>query len=213
MKDSSSGNGHRRVYLMRHGHIARGEARRYIGQTDLPLSRKGVSQARKWGERLKKVRFDGIFASYLARSRDTAAIIAQGREAMLTVLPELREIHLGRWEGLTMSEVMNRFPVEYRERGKNMAFHRVQEGESFIDLQARVIPVFEDIVEGMDGHILIVGHAGVNRVILCHLLGIPLHNLFVLGQDYGALNLIDYSGASYRLVCLNTHRSAWPDYD
>ncbi len=206
-------NGSRRVYLLRHGHIGRGEVKRYIGLTDLPLSRKGLSQARDWGQRLKDVRFDGIYASYLARSWDMAAIITQGHGAMLTVLPELREIHLGQWEGLTVPEVQNRYPQEYRERGRDMVFYRIREGESFSDLQARVIPVFQDIVEGADGDILIVGHAGVNRVILCHLLGIPLHNLFMLRQDYSALNLIEYSGNLYQVVCLNTPRLDWSNHE
>ena len=38
---------------------------------------------------------------------------------------------------------------------------------------------------------MIVAHAGVNRVILCRVLGMDLANLFRLGQDYGSLNLLE----------------------
>jgi len=41
-------------------------------------------------------------------------------------------------------------------------------------------------------NIAIVSHGGVNRVILCHLLGIPLENIFRIEQDYGALNVIEF---------------------
>ena len=50
---------------------------------------------------------------------------------------------------------------------------------------------------------LIVGHAGVSRAILCHLLGIPLANLFRLGQDYGSLSIIDNEKGEMRLVAMN----------
>ena len=48
--------------------------------------------------------------------------------------------------------------------------------------------------EGKGGgeHIAIVVHGGVNRIILCHLLGIPLENIFRIDQDYGALNIIEF---------------------
>jgi probable phosphoglycerate mutase len=58
-------------------------------------------------------------------------------------------------------------------------------------LSARVIPVFERIIGDLENErVLIVGHAGVNRTILCHLLGMPLAGLFRLGQDYCCLNII-----------------------
>jgi probable phosphoglycerate mutase len=60
------------------------------------------------------------------------------------------------------------------------------------------------LIHRENGPILVVGHAGVNRVLLCHLLGMPLGNLFRLGQDYGCCNLIrsDNAFCSVRAVNL-----------
>ncbi|MFA7406118.1 MAG: histidine phosphatase family protein, partial [Pelobacteraceae bacterium] len=110
--------------------------------------------------------------------------------ASLTILPGLREIDLGGWDGVPISEVRQRFPNEYERRGANLIGYRPPGGESFADLSARVLPVFENTVSIAGNNLLIVGHAGVNRVLLCHLLGIPPANLFRLEQEYGCLNIM-----------------------
>jgi probable phosphoglycerate mutase len=97
---------------------------------------------------------------------------------------------MGSWEGLSMEETKRSFPKEYARRGSQLAGFRPPGGESFSDLRNRVVPLFEDLVRQEEGPILIAGHAGVNRVILCHILGVPLENIFRLGQDYGCCNLL-----------------------
>jgi probable phosphoglycerate mutase len=89
-----------------------------------------------------------------------------------------------------------------------VARFRPPAGESFLDLQQRVVPVFEKEVDHAGGNILMVAHAGVNRMILCHLLGMPPEHLFRLVQDWGSMNLIDRQAGKYRIHCLNL-RPAW----
>jgi len=82
--------------------------------------------------------------------------------------------------------------------------YRPPGGESFADVHARVVPFFEQIVKAnQGGNAFIVGHAGVNRVILCHLLGMPIAYLFRLGQDYGSLSIIDNEKEQMRLIAMN----------
>jgi broad specificity phosphatase PhoE len=61
----------------------------------------------------------------------------------------------------------------YERRGASPADYRPPGGESFNDLAARVLPLFEEIVHDSTGNLLIVGHAVDNRIILCHLLNLP----------------------------------------
>jgi probable phosphoglycerate mutase len=89
-------------------------------------------------------------------------------------------------------------------RGENLESYRPPGGESFSDLASRVVPVFGSIVKNAEGgNLLIVAHAGVNRVILCHGLGMPLANLFRICQDYGCMNILELSGGSLRLKAMN----------
>ena len=190
------------IYLFRHGEIDTGPSRRFIGQTDLPLNENGRRQARQWRDVLDGVPWRGVFCSDLARAAETAGIIV-GSSASLHTLEGLREISLGSWEGATMAEIRARFPDQWAARGEALNTFRPPGGESFADLALRVMPVFQDISETRQTPLLVVGHAGVNRVILCRLLGMPLTHLFRLDQDYGGLTLIDTSIRPFRVKAMN----------
>ena len=179
------------IFLLRHGDSSRDRVRRYIGQSDEPLNDHGRVQAIAWQHAFRDLCLSRVFCSDLIRSRETAQIIAEGGSVTVQPLAGLREIGLGAWDGLAVDEVRCRYPGEYRKRGEEPVAYRTPGGESFADLADRVIPLFEEIVRSMSGNVVIVGHAGVNRVILCHVLGLPLERLFRLGQDYGCLNVIE----------------------
>jgi probable phosphoglycerate mutase len=100
---------------------------------------------------------------------------------------------MGEWQGLSRREVAKRLPDEYAARGRDIVNFRPPGGESFADLAARVLPCWRDIVaDGETQVVAIAGHAGVNRVILCHLLGAPLANLFRIAQGPACVNVIEW---------------------
>jgi probable phosphoglycerate mutase len=191
------------IYLLRHGEIDSEGEKRFIGWTDLPLNEDGIRQAREWRARLADTVFETIYCSDLNRTRETAAIIGEKRGLGIRDTPALREIHLGEFETLSLAEVKNRFPDKWRERGENIFSYRPAGGESFSDLCNRVLPAFEAIVKDAVENILIVAHAGVNRMILCRVLGMPPEHLFRIGQDYAGLNIIDCRRKPYQVVTLN----------
>jgi probable phosphoglycerate mutase len=191
------------IYLLRHGEIESDGILRFLGQTDVRLSPRGFEQARMWRDAFAETHFDAIYASNLSRCAETARIIAANTENDVCLLPELREIHLGKLEGLAMNDVRERFRDEWEARGKDIVGYVPEGGESFSTLQQRVLPVFLNVFTRHPGNILMVTHAGVNRVILCHILGMPLSNLFRIEQSYGCLNLLESSGVSFRLIGIN----------
>lgn len=191
------------IYLLRHGEIDSQGQKVLIGQMEVPLSARGKEQALWWKNQWASISFARVYCSDLVRSQQTAKLIVRDKADFLEILPQLREINLGRWEGLSADDVELSFPGEWRKRGSNIDEYRPADGESFLDLRTRALPLFKEIVAQAETPVLIVGHAGVNRVILCDLLGMPLKNLFRLGQDYGALNIIDSTGADLRLRIMN----------
>ncbi len=193
----------RAIYLLRHGEPDLIGERPFVGQVDPPLSAKGLEQARFWRRELATNGFDRIYCSDLIRSHATAKMIAAETPERITNVPQLREIDLGRWDGRPMAEVQERFPREWKRRGEDPAGYRPPGGESFGDLQGRAVPVFDELIANSSGEVLVVGHAGVNRVILCHILGMPLNNLFRLAQDYGHLSVVDCEREPPQLVALN----------
>ncbi len=191
------------LYLVRHGAVINVNGKRYIGQIEAPLSERGVEQAwalRNW---LAPVEFSQAFCSDLTRSQRTAKIVIGQRAIPLRVSPELREISLGDWEGVSFREIASRFPEEYEARGRDMENWRPPGGESFGDCRKRMLPFLQQVLATAQGNVLVVGHAGINRLILCEALGMPVKNLMNIGQDYGCVNLIEYGESRIRLHLQN----------
>jgi broad specificity phosphatase PhoE len=190
------------IFLMRHGAIIQQSPRRFIGQTDFPLTGEGRAQARLWQEALADVPFAAAISSDLSRCLETASIVLHGRDMAVRSEPRLREIQLGAWEGLTSDEVNARFPGAYTRRGHDLVGFRPEGGENFADVQARAVPALEDLAE-IDGNVLVVAHGGVNRVLLCHALGMDLAHLFRLGQDYCRINVLTLAPDGWRVEAVN----------
>ena len=191
------------VYLIRHGEITQSAPRRFVGRTDLPLTDAGREQMAAVARFLTGRGVARLLCSPLARCVESAGIVG----AVLGLVPEtaadLREISLGTWEGLTVDEVRERFPGRYEARGRNLAGFRPPGGESFADVQRRAWPAFELAVTDMDEPLAIVAHGGVNRVLLCRILGMPLENLFRLEQHYACVNVLHAGGDEFRVAAMN----------
>ncbi|WP_165498250.1 histidine phosphatase family protein [Siculibacillus lacustris] len=195
----------RSVLLIRHGLIVEDGAPQFLGRTDLPMTEEGEAQVREIATVLADYPpLDAIFCSDLRRSKRTAELLTTGRRTPIFVSQRLREIDMGEWEGLPRRDVEVFRPDEYAARGRDLAHYRVPGGESFSDLAARVLPLWQTIVSGADTRVAIAGHAGVNRVILAHVLGMPLENIFRIAQRPGCVSLVEWTrdGPSVRFLDL-----------
>ncbi len=194
----------RNIFLVRHGEIQiEGNGKRYIGQLDLPLSERGILQAQSLREELRQANLTAVFCSDLKRSFETARIIAEPHRIEVESRVALREIALGLWEGLPFKEIQQRFPNDFEERGSDIVHYRPPGGESFLDCAVRIAATFLEILHATTGDILIVGHAGINRILLCEALGKSLWELFEIRQDYGCLNVLSYGDIVLRADQLN----------
>ncbi|MFO7749446.1 MAG: histidine phosphatase family protein [Desulfobacteraceae bacterium] len=178
------------IFLVRHGEIRGAEVKRFIGTTDVPLSDRGIEQARLLRCYLSAIFFDRVYSSPLERTLATASIISGLPGEEIIEKKALGEIDLGQWDGKSFSKIQRLFPREWIRRGEAITTYRPPLGESFSDLQARVVPCFEEIIAHTFSNILIAGHAGVNRVLLCYLQNRGLDRLFSIPQEYGAVNII-----------------------
>ncbi|HET8578443.1 MAG TPA: histidine phosphatase family protein [Methylomirabilota bacterium] len=192
------------VYLVRHGSVEGAETGRFIGHLDVPLSSLGVRQAQALASQLARVQLAAIYSSDLARTRQTAEIVAAPHGVKPIELRELREFAMGRWEGLTATEIRALDPEAFSRWMADVAAYRFPEGESLQDLEARAWPAFERIVAAhADASVAVVAHGGTNRMILCRALGLGPERLLALGQQYAALSVLDWHGARWTLRLLN----------
>ncbi len=113
----------RRLILVRHGETAGQSSIRYYGVTDVPLSDLGRRQVRVARDQIRSDVYDGVWASTLCRSWESARIVAPGRPVHLE--SDFREIDFGDWEGLTKEEIAERDPAgfaRWESEGLEFAF-------------------------------------------------------------------------------------------
>ncbi|MBI5560383.1 MAG: histidine phosphatase family protein [Deltaproteobacteria bacterium] len=190
-----------RVYLIRHGQVEGHEEFRYNGHSDVDVTGIGRAQMSRLAGFLSGHAIGAVYSSDLKRALNGARIIARSLGLEEAGLSSLRELHLGRWEGLTKEEAVERYPEDKHFSFRSLAKGKLTGGESLDELRERVLPALNGIIKRhRGGHVCIVAHGGVNRVILCEAMGLPLENFFRIEQDYGCLNLIDYLRDSTAIV-------------
>lgn len=168
------------LYITRHGQTEWNVAKIMQGHHDSPLTELGVSQAVWLSEALSYINFAAIYSSSTLRARRTAEIICRQRSIEVVAHDHLREVYMGDWEGRKYSELEKRYPEEFSAFWNNPhLFKPVNGGESYYDLQERVVPLLKEIIARHEGEeILIVTHAGTLKLMLGHFGERPLADLW-----------------------------------
>ena len=163
-----------RIILIRHGESLGNAERRLLGHTNRDLSELGYKQAMATAKALQNEKIDAIYSSDLLRAYNTALPHALMRG--MTVIPteELREVMLGKWEGMLVSDVIKEYGDMYeKEWLGNYGCFRFPEGEGTIQAGKRFYEASKRIAEENDGKtILLVAHAAVIRSFVSIIKGI-----------------------------------------
>ena len=192
-----------RIYLIRHGQVANHHEYRYNGHFDVDITSTGVEQMHRVCEFLSSQEIGAVYSSDLQRTVKGARIIGKRLGVEPVMVRSLRELNLGRWEGLTRAEAVAKYPDDAHFSFQDLATGRIKEGESLLELRARVIPALEEILaRHANKSVCVVAHGGVNRVVLSEAMSLPLENFFRIEQDYGCLNIIDYLEDGMKVVKL-----------
>ena len=182
-----------RIHLIRHGQVEGYDQPRYNGQSDVKLTDLGISQYQLLRERFSTYDISACYTSDLSRCVVGAEIISEQFEIQPIRRSQLRELDIGLWEGLIWEEILRRWPEEWQARLADLPRYRPLGGENLLDLEARVMPVIDEILNKNCGReILVVAHGGVNRIILLNVIGAPLEKMFNIEQNYGCHNIIDF---------------------
>jgi len=134
-----------------------------------------------------------VYCSNLSRAVKSARIIGKPYGLQPVENQDFRERNFGIWEGMTFSEIKEKYTAEFEGWANNPLKYSPVGGESTNEVKDRIIPPLNRILGAHKGeHIAIVAHGGVNRIILCHFLGMPLEHIFRIEQDYAAVNIIEF---------------------
>lgn len=174
------------IDLLRHGACQGGEI--FRGSTDVALSELGWQQMRDKVASLGDMQWDHIVSSPLQRCLRFAEDLAAQRATTMTVQDNLREMHFGDWEGLAHSEARKRFTREWAEFWESPAEASPPNGEAMPDFCQRISSGIDAIVERHQGQsVLLVVHGAVIRVMMCHLLGMPMGAMTRINVPYAGM--------------------------
>jgi probable phosphoglycerate mutase len=157
------------VCLVRHGQSVSNAAGVWQGQGDSPLSDLGRTQVEGLGAALVGQRYDLVLSSDLSRAAETAKAAAVEVEHDRA----WREIDVGDWEGLTMEQVVERFPEQIAALKDRRTF-AIGGGESWLEVfqraDASLLALRKRMPEG--GRAIVFTHGGIIAALLSGLLGV-----------------------------------------
>jgi len=159
------------LVFVRHGETESNAEKRYMGHLDSPLSERGITQVAAVAARLGKDSISAVYTSDLGRAAITAEAIAKACNLSFVSDARLRERHAGVFQGLRLTEASERFPDHFTETEQPTPSTAIPEGESALQVQARLVPFLEEVCQRHPGQsVVIVTHGGVIRTVLWHLM-------------------------------------------
>lgn len=163
------------ILLARHGETAWTESDQFNGRTDIPISERGRLQALALSKALAHEEIAACYASPLQRCQQTARIALGEHQVPIQAREELIEMNYGHWEGLERNEIIQLYAEEWQRWNLDPAIIAPVGGETGYQIAARVIPGLLKIISECWGKtVLVVAHKTVNRIILAHVLGLPI---------------------------------------
>ena len=166
------------LVFIRHGETDWNRELRFQGQKDIPLNDHGRRQATRNGRAVAGILAAGewrLVCSPLGRALETMRIVLQAAgqpERPFAIDPVLMEVNYGDWEGLTLTEIGERFPQQGLARDADKWGYVPPNGESYSMLADRTAAWLRTL----EGPTCVVAHGGVLRALMYLLGGLPAHD-------------------------------------
>jgi len=181
------------LWLVRHGQTDWNLEGRYQGHFDVPLNAVGLQQAARLAEILAGECFDAIYSSDLLRARVTAETVAERLSMPVILLPGLREINQGEWQGRYLADVRAEFGEPDPNAGEEMLHERAPGGESVAEVAARLKLAADGIAAAHPGgKVLVVTHGLALATLVCQARNIPLQQVYQQIPDNTMVAVVDW---------------------
>jgi broad specificity phosphatase PhoE len=191
------------LLLIRHGENDYLAHNKLPGQLpEIHLNKRGLEQAAKLDETLNKLPIKAIYASPLERAIETAGPLARSLELKIQVRPELTDIDVGTWTGRSW-KVLGRTKL-WKVIQKSPSQFQFPDGETFVEVQQRVVSALEDIKRShKDKLIAVIFHADPIKLAVTHYLGMPFDHFQRLSSSTGSVTILNLDGQTVKLLGLN----------
>jgi broad specificity phosphatase PhoE len=160
-------------------------AGRFCGHSDPPVNERGHRQIETLLDVRRSESIDAIYTSDLERALTTAEAIAARFQLPTVVVPELREIYFGDWEGLSWEQIETRDMAYARKWSESYPLSPAPGGESFEAFRSRIMAKLKHLLTLLDHNCFaIVTHAGVMRIVLRELCGLDEKDAWERTRSY-----------------------------
>lgn len=195
------------IYLIRHGQTDWNIQGRIQGRQDTTLNETGRRQAEQLAKGMDSRPISRIYCSTQKRAKETAIAIGQRQKVDVYVVEGLEEVDFGDWEGLTMEEIQDKYPEEYRRWMINPVDVAPPGGENQFEAMERAVKVLKGIIAETKEDTAIVSHGATLAFIVGYLMSdqdeeteIIVNNASVtticynpVTKDYGMISMNDTS--------------------
>lgn len=179
------------VVLVRHGETAFNRDGQGLGRADIPLTEVGMAQAEAVARRLSHEPVGRVVSSPLLRAFVVADRIAQQHGLEAEPLAALRELDVGRTEGMDFTEMRTKFPEFLASWAGDDGWRtRMPGGESIEDLGDRLGPLAAELVAAESSTTVVVSHNFALRALICQLLGVPLERFRAFQLDLASVTIV-----------------------
>jgi broad specificity phosphatase PhoE len=197
-----------KIYLVRHGESVANTKGIYQGQTyNTDLSPLGIKQAEALGKRLEHEHIAAMYVSPLQRTKQTAQAIFQYHDTLpMVTSPAIIETNHGNWEGKRVSYIQKKWPDVYQTWITHPDRVVFPGGETFGEIETRVLCWWRDLACPMKGNVVVVSHDNIIRILLIHVLHMNRSALWKFQLQPTGITTIERNENTTVVVCINdTH--------
>ncbi|MBI2871622.1 MAG: histidine phosphatase family protein [Chloroflexi bacterium] len=194
-----------RLVLVRHGETSLNRDGRVQGQRDnASLDDLGRRQSAALAMVMAREEVGVLYSSPLARSMETAQMVAQACGVGVTPLEALMEADVGELEGLTSAQMRERYPGFMERWRADAATAVMPEGESLTEVQERASKAVAALSDRHHGETVVaVSHHFTICSLLCWALGMPLTSFRHFRVDLASKTVLEFRQRGQVLVRLN----------
>lgn len=196
------------LILIRHGDVEGIDPPTFRGRIVLQLTPRGVRQAELTRDALREMPvLDAIYCSPLTRCVRTADILSGAFQLSAVPMQGLTDIDYGAWTRLSVEEVSARWPREHAQWKAAPHACSIPGGESLQEVAARAVAALGAVFRAhARGTVAIVTHDSVIRVLLCHVLGLPLSSYWLFEPTVCGMSTVIYFDDHFVVHSINETR-------
>ncbi|MBV9543273.1 MAG: histidine phosphatase family protein [Chloroflexi bacterium] len=169
-----------RIVFARHGETFFNVEGRWQGQSDSPLTERGLAQARELARALRDESLAAVYSSDLGRAARTADEVARPHGLEITTDVRLREIDVGDWTGLNRSQIEVFDAEGIHTWATRPASMRLPNGETLAEAQQRALAFFSEALPPHAGQtVAVVTHGAIGQAILVAAMGLTVEDLWL----------------------------------